>query len=259
MITKCLSCGKIFDVEVAWKGQEATCDSCGKDFLVKKYIECPKCSQLTPENGENCESCNSPITIPLKRPPLLKSALTMPASKQKSQSVKSNSDKVASDPISIPKKHSQTIDYDADKIALESVSGVMRFWIRLAAAFIFVFTIISVTMLGLTGGFTGDSKLIVLFAVSIPILFIFLMGAKMMSDAANAKAKIAYTMFHKIIFAAFCPIYVLFFIAVFVNGTGDTMPIRAIKVGFILFYAYMYFVSWRLYRARAFAQAEITD
>lgn len=122
MITKCLSCGKIFDVEVAWKGQEVTCDSCGKDFLVKKYIECPKCSQLTPENGDKCESCNSPITIPLKRSPLLKSALTMPASKQKSQSVNSDSDEKANAVSTVynPKRHSQTIDYGADKIAIES-------------------------------------------------------------------------------------------------------------------------------------------
>ncbi|MFA6102820.1 MAG: tetratricopeptide repeat protein [Victivallaceae bacterium] len=73
MITKCLSCGKIFDVELSWKGQTATCDSCGKDFTVKKYIECPQCSQLTPEDEEKCKSCNA--SIRLKRPAQFKSFL----------------------------------------------------------------------------------------------------------------------------------------------------------------------------------------
>lgn len=96
MITKCLSCGKIFNVVTSWNGQSATCDSCGKDFTVMKYIECPQCSQLTPKDWDKCESCDSLISFPLQCPSQLKSALTMPSRKQKSQSVNSDSDKTAS-------------------------------------------------------------------------------------------------------------------------------------------------------------------
>ena len=120
MITKCLSCGKIFDVEPSWKGQEVTCDSCGKDFTVKKYIECPQCSQLTPEDEEKCKSCNA--FIKLKRPAQFKASLSMPSSK-KAQSVPDSGGKATESGSLILQKQSKTIDYDADKIAIESVSG----------------------------------------------------------------------------------------------------------------------------------------
>lgn len=46
-----------------------------------------ECSQLTHEDVDKCESCNLPITIPLKHPSQFKSVMTMPASKQKLQAV----------------------------------------------------------------------------------------------------------------------------------------------------------------------------
>ena len=66
MITKCLSCGKIFDVELSWKGQTATCDSCGKDFTVKKYIECTKCDCLVPDDSPTCYKCNAKLAVPIE-------------------------------------------------------------------------------------------------------------------------------------------------------------------------------------------------
>jgi hypothetical protein len=256
MITKCLSCGKIFDVEPSWKGQTATCDSCGKDFTVKKYIECPQCSQLTPEDEEKCKSCNA--FIKLKRP-----AQFIP-SKQNTQSASQETFESDS-PLSCSEKHSQIINYDADKKALESVSGLMRFWMRLAA----VLMLFGVLQNALEYFFNVIRKeeltkeYIVAYSVGTFVAsFIVIMGAKMMSDSARTNAKIVYTKFHKIIAVAFIIIGLLGMLVIgnsLLAGT-EQMGIQTAKLVYVLIEVYTFFVAWQLYKARALAQAEtITD
>ncbi len=247
MITKCLCCGKRFDVEPSWKGQTAACDSCGKDFTVKKYIECPKCAQLTPENGDKCESCNASIIIKMRIPTQYKEP-SMPPSAHKYES-----------------SCSPSINQDSDKIALESVSGAMRFWIRIAATLILFGVAVESIKFGLylidkdEGLLTKNMEYIVSYSFMILLCsFIAIMGAVKMHDSAYAKAKIAYNTFYKIIFVAF-----LFMCLLGMIGIGSALLAREepmekqIGQGVaIIINIYTFFVAWQLYRARAFAQAE---
>ena len=188
MITKCPGCKKVFDVDPSWESQEVTCDSCNKDFLVKKYIECPT--------------------------------------------------------------HPTTNSKTADEAVLNSVSPIMRFWIRLCAVGMLLTTIVifgaSVYRILSSRYEGGDIKKLTILVL---ISFLTLMAANMMSDSAKTKAKITYNMFHKIV-------ALLFSILVLVNIVFLAYTIRVGWLCGALVNAYTCFIAWKLYKKRAVAQAE---
>ena len=192
MITKCPDCKKVFEVDPSWETQEVTCDSCNKDFLVKKYID---------------------------------------------------------------SKLPTTISETSDEAVLNSISPSMRFWIRFSSVLMLVRALSISFLYGPLILRLKNIPLATLYGcILILFVFFYITAANMMSNSVNSEFKITYNMFHKI-FALLFFIFVLVEIVI-TALVGFPAAINVVWFCGTLVIAYTYFVSWKLYKRRAVAQAE---